>query len=702
MKRTWITALICGLVLQGLCLPASAQSASGMRRIDDEPVYESITYIRDENNAIVDVLSPAAYRPVFVVDSASMQAELQEPADLFVLDDDIYIVDCAGNKIFITDPAFNIKKVIQTFENQGETETFASPEGVYATADKLYVADTGNHRIVVLNHDGSLSTIIGTPDSESLSDSLVFEPRKIAADGKGRVYAVVKGVYEGIMELYEDGTFGGFVGSIPVDPDPLTLMWKTLMSREQGSKLENFIPVEYTNLTLDDGGFLYAVSQAAENQDSIRRLNAAGDDSLVRESLGAVPVSGIIAQGDDLSSSFVDIASPGDGDDLFFALDRNNSRVFVYDGFGNLLFTFGGTSTGQTGTFQRASAIALHGDRVLVADMNTGIITVFEPTEYASMILQGLQLYNDDQYAECIPVWTSVLTANRNYRLAYDKIGLALYQTEQYDQAMSYFKTAGDQENYSKAFSRVRQAWLTDNFLWVILGLLALVIVLVLLVRLIRARLKKNPVKRGGALDSLGYVFYVMLHPFDGFWDLKHEKRGRLWVSTLIILLLVISFGIERGVTGFALAANPFGRLDWGYVLKLVLIPLILFWVANMSVTSLMDGKGTFKQLYMATGYVFTPLVLVKIPLTLLSNFMTTGERMFISLITALALVYVCLLAFAALSSTHEYTGGKTVGVFALSGVVMVIISFICVLFFFLFSEIVSFVYTVIEEVRYR
>lgn len=64
------------------------------------------------------------------------------------------------------------------------------------------------------------------------------------------------------MELYEDGNFGGFVGSIPVDPNPITLLWKSLMSKEQREKLENFIPVEYTNLTLDADGFLFTVSLA--------------------------------------------------------------------------------------------------------------------------------------------------------------------------------------------------------------------------------------------------------------------------------------------------------------------------------------------------------------------------------------------------------------------------------------------------------
>ena len=28
--------------------------------------------------------------------------------------------------------------------------------------------------------------------------------------------------------------------------------------------------------------------------------------------------------------------------------------------------------------------------------------------------------------------------------------------------------------------------------------------------------------------DSINYAFYVLFHPFDGFWDLKHEKKGTI------------------------------------------------------------------------------------------------------------------------------------------------------------------------------
>ena len=106
--RKWIAASVCAVALLGLSLPAAAEEGTGLRRIEGEPVYESFTYIDDGENGIVDIVSPAAYRPVFLADAASMGTELSEPVDLFVQEDKVYIVDRAGGKVIITDHGIRV------------------------------------------------------------------------------------------------------------------------------------------------------------------------------------------------------------------------------------------------------------------------------------------------------------------------------------------------------------------------------------------------------------------------------------------------------------------------------------------------------------------------------------------------------------------------------------------------------------------
>lgn len=698
--RTLLRIAAAAAALLLAALPAAADSVP----VEEEPAWQSFTYAVSRGQTYA-LPSPSPYRVRAQVTGASLGTALGKPGDLCVADGEVFIVDTDNARVLRTDGDFRLLGTIEGFTWQGKQEHFSAPEGIAVTADRIYIADTGNRRIVALDRTGACVAVIGKPDTDVLAKDLQFEPRKLAADGKGRVYAVVKGVYEGIMELYEDGTFGGFVGSIPVKADPLTLLWKSLLTKEQREKLESFIPVEYTNLTLDPDGFLYTVSLAAEDQDALRKLNAAGGDILVRSALGNIPIGGVVdtAVGFPVGgkpSSLVDVAVGDDG--IYYALDEEYGRVYAYDEEGDLLYVCGARSTGQNGTFPKASALALLGTDLVVADSSTGTLTVFSRTAYADAIALALSQYADDQYEESIETWNTVLQYDRQFMLAYSKIGQALYQMDDHTGAMAQFRRAGDRAGYSKAFTRARDAWTSRNFVWLAVGLVSALVLIAVAVRLIRRRLVRHPVKPGGVLDSLAYPFYVILHPFDGFWDLKNEHRGRKWVSTLLIALTVFTFAAERSLSGFAVSAVPDRQLDIVFELKFVLVPVLLFLVGNLSITTLMDGKGTFGQLYTAVGYVLTPLILIKLPMTAISNLFTQDEQMYLQLANGIAIVWVAILLFGALLGTHEYTGGKTVATLVITAVAMMIICFICVLFFSLFSELVGFVYTVIQETQYR
>ena len=41
-------------------------------------------------------------------------------------------------------------------------------------------------------------------------------------------------------------------------------------------------------------------------------------------------------------------------------------------------------------------------------------------------------------------------------------------------------------------------------------------------------------------LQKLKYALHVIVRPGDGFWDLKHEKRGDLWSATTILALVML------------------------------------------------------------------------------------------------------------------------------------------------------------------
>ena len=328
----------------------------------------------------------------------------------------------------------------------------------------IYLCDTKQKRILVLDQSYKLVRKYEgiRPLGENQEEDYMFLPTRIVVDASGNMYVLVQNEYQGIMQIDSDGRFISFVGGNKVTYDPVTKLWKKIMSKEQRAQLEQFLPVEYTNLSQDGEGLIYTVSKA-DNSDPIKRLNLSGKDVLIRNGYTDV-IGDVLPAGTDektTGSLFVDIASDASG--LIYALDANRGRIFVYNNEGFLFYVFGGIGT-QLGTFATPSAIEVNGTDVLVADQGNPRITVFRRTAYAQMISEADEAYNTGRYDESVNIWNEVIKQNSNFELAYTQIGKVYLRRGQYKQAMDYFELGnfrGDKitntTGYNKAFSEFRR-----------------------------------------------------------------------------------------------------------------------------------------------------------------------------------------------------------------------------------------------------
>ncbi|MFF2090697.1 MULTISPECIES: Yip1 family protein [Paenibacillus] len=198
------------------------------------------------------------------------------------------------------------------------------------------------------------------------------------------------------------------------------------------------------------------------------------------------------------------------------------------------------------------------------------------------------------------------------------------------------------------------------------------------------------------------FPFYVLLHPFQGFWDLKYENRGKLRVSLSILLLLTIATIILRQYAGFVVNFNYPYDLNSINELQYIVLPFFLWCVSNWSLTTLMDGEGKFKEIVMATGYALLPLVLMRFGNTFLSNVVTLRESSFYYLIETLATLWFVWLLFIGTMTVHQYSVMKTIVTMLLTLVVMGIIIFLGLLFFSLLQEMLGFVYAIYTEISLR
>ena len=192
-----------------------------------------------------------------------------------------------------------------------------------------------------------------------------------------------------------------------------------------------------------------------------------------------------------------------------------------------------------------------------------------------------------------------------------------------------------------------------------------------------------------------------MFHPFDGFWDLKHEKRGSVRAGTTILLATIVVFYYQSVGAGYV--SNP----ERDYIslfgaITSVIVPLGLWIIANWCLTTLFDGEGSFKDIYIASTYSLLPLILTIVPATLASNFVVDSELKMISFVSTIGFVWLGMLIFFGTMVTHDYSIGKNVITTAGTLVGMICIMFIAILFSTLLGKLVGFVTNIVTELRYR
>jgi hypothetical protein len=198
------------------------------------------------------------------------------------------------------------------------------------------------------------------------------------------------------------------------------------------------------------------------------------------------------------------------------------------------------------------------------------------------------------------------------------------------------------------------------------------------------------------------FPFYVLTHPIDGYYEMKHESRGLFKVATFYILLHSVMGILEYNYTGFIFnMVNP-NTFRMFRSIIVALVPYMIFIVANWSITSLMDGKGKFKEIFMVVGYAFFPSVLLRLLNIFLSNYFTMDESFFYYAIQTVGFMLTILMIFMGIRSIHEYSVLRAVSTVLLTIVSMLVIAFIGLLAIGLAQQIAVFLQTIIKELTLR
>ncbi len=689
------------------------------------------------------MLSPTAYSTNTSITSTDMGLrdkfgglQLNDAEDI-VTDElgNVYIADAGNNRIVVLDKYYKVTNVIDTYyDDAGKEVKFNHPEGVFVTdpnktadgSSHIYVCDTKNKAIVVYDREYNYVRTITAPSSPLL-DPADFVPNAVAVDIYGRIFIVAEQTYEGIIVLSNTGDFTGYIGAQKVSYSIIDIIWRKFQTKEQLAQQTKNLSDPYNNITVDDDGFVYATSDKVDETEQynaikskasdyspVKKLNSTGHEIMKRKGFFDPGGEVDVFYAKDVSK-ISDVALGPEG--MWTILDYKRSKLFTYDQQGNLLFAFGdGGEYGQGGELlgngENLQAITYQtiGETsyLLVLDetsdtSNRYKLVVYSPTEYCETIISALRNQNEHDYDSSIRYWQDVLTKNNNFDLAYIGIGKALFSQGKYQEAYEVLQNAYETTYASKAFAEIRKDLIGN---WIILILVVAIALIIGAVKFLGYAKRKNKatalkVGRKTYWEELLYVFHLCFHPFDGFWDLKHEKRGSVRAASTILGITILALFYNSIGKGYLF--NPEDKYSTILVSIIsVAIPVLLWSVSNWCLTTLFDGEGGFKDIYIATCYSLAPLPLFLVISTVLTNVMTTTEGSMVNLLVTIGVIWMAMLLFFGTLVTHDYSLGKNVITMLGTVLAMLVIMFVIILFSSLVMKMVTFVIAIFKEVGNR
>ncbi len=479
-KFNKLGAVVAAAAIGVMSVPMAAEASA----ID----HRSYTYIYDYWEDVQDTPNVYDVYGVFTSTELGLETKLSSPSGLYVDGETIYVCDTGNNRIIVLEKdeetGLKVVRIIDSIKYAPGTSTFNGPTDVAVSDDgNIFIADKNNNRILKVDQDLNYLMEFGLPNDSSLPADSVFFPNKLVVDTAERVYCIADNINKGLLKYEADGTFSGFVGATKAAYDWYDYLFKRFATQEQLDRMQNDVPTEYDNIYMDYEGFIYACTGKVEPDDldagtvdAVRRLNLLGNDILVRNS--DIPVYGDLywgsAGGYKGPSYFSDVTAMDN--DVFVCLDRNRGRLFGYDDQGRMVFAFGGNGN-MDGYFRRPVGIDHIGYDLIVLDSIDCSLTYFVPTEFGQDIYAAIDEFDAGEYEASGESWQRVLAQDGNYDLAYIGIGRSLLRQEQYKEAMKYFEIKYDDDNYSKAFKEYRKEWVQDHLFITVFVLLLILLI---------------------------------------------------------------------------------------------------------------------------------------------------------------------------------------------------------------------------------
>lgn len=337
---------------------------------------------------------------------------MSAPKDICVTDDGkIYVADTGNHRILVGTTDGELESII----GEGELK---SPQGVFVTEDKhVYVADSEAEAVFEFDAEGKVLNKYTKPDSPLYGGAkVVFKPIKVVVNESGIMYVICESNTNGIVEIspQEGGSFLGYFGTNLTSVDLATMIFRAVASDAQRAKMISNIPSTPDNLAIDEKGLIYTVTRG-DGDGTLKRLNIAG----------ANLINGANMQ--DYYDEAPAAVAIGNHDNIYVA----SSQGYIYE------YNKQGSLSTYLAEEMMVHSVSVFLHRLKVSRLEkmmksmcltaTDARLVYKPSEFTQKLHNALYLYSKGRYTESREPLSEVLKMNSMFDYANRAMGRAYF-----------------------------------------------------------------------------------------------------------------------------------------------------------------------------------------------------------------------------------------------------------------------------------
>ena len=678
-KKITILVFICLFCVLGLTLETQPKVEAA-----NNNGIPYTTYTKSVNG-----LSPTqtAYIPVGIIGA---NFELKNAADIYFYNENIYVADTGNKRIIQSDIKGNIIR-------EYKSDKFVTPTGVFVTDESIYIADKDAKTVFKISHEldvnnqSIIELEVVKPSKSPIFGNHDFVPTKVAVKSNRNIYVIGEGSTNGIIEFNYEGEFLGYLGINSVELSFRAILYNFFVKDASTASSKPSAP---TNVALGLKGAI--LSTNVNVNETFKRLNITGINTL--QASTTYP-----------TTTLADIIMNNEG---YIYMVAETGEVYEYDSKGNLLFQFNTYDSAKTqvlGLTSKPTGICIdNSGNIYILDSSYKNIQIYQKTVFVDLVHEAVSLYNEGRYIDSKPLWEEILRQNTSFSLAHTALGSALTKEGKYEEALEEFKIAKDYAGYSAAYWEIRNAAIQSNLpLWLGLFLGAIVIIFILnklykkttIFDGLKAVIAK--IKSKKLVAELLYAFKVFKKPSDTFYGIKKQGKASYASGFILLALFVIVYLVDIYCSGFLFRSEA-GLSYVSVQLAIVLGVFFLFVIVNYFVSTLSDGEGWFRDIFICTVYSLMPFIVLTLPMTFISHFLTFNESFIVELYKTLTIVWSLFLVIYAIKEVHNYSFKKTVGSVLIIIFGMVILVLIGLLVYSFMGQLIDFLVSIVKEVFYR